>query len=117
MVEESSEEGQSTRPKIHVTDPGFPPAHLPTVYADGIVNLAPSPSVVRFYLFRSDPEQAGKAEYKNQIFAQVVMPVAGFVQMATFFEEALRRFVAQGVIPQQMVDAATQAERAGGNGE
>src|SRR5262245_46697378 len=78
--------------RVMRVEEGFPPATLPTVFADGVVNVAPSASVIRFYLYRADPEQTGKGEYQNQAVVQIVMPVLGFVQMATFFEKAVKQF-------------------------
>ena len=69
---------------IKAVKEGFPQATLPTFFADGILNAAPSANVVRFYLYRSDPDQTGKGEYQNQAIAQVVMPTFGFVHAAIF---------------------------------
>ena len=33
----------------------FPSSDLPTIFADGIMNLANSGQIVKFYLFRVDP--------------------------------------------------------------
>ena len=67
--------------------------------------------MIRFYLYRSDPEQAGGSEYKNQIFAQVIMPIAAFVQVSAFFERAVQQFAAQGIIPAEIVEAAKKGEQ------
>jgi hypothetical protein len=66
---------------------------------------------VKFYLYRTDPDTAGAANYHNQIFAQVVLPLFGFVQAAVFFENAIKHFTAVGTIPQAMVDEARKLER------
>jgi hypothetical protein len=83
---------------------GFPHATVPTVFADGVANIGPSTNVVKFYLFRTDPDQTGKNEYKNQIIAQIVMPTLGFLHMALFFEKAVKHFVAQGTLPADLVE-------------
>ena len=84
----------------------FPAETLPTVFADGVVNLANSPYVVKYYLFRFDPSLRDASISRTQAFAQVVMPMGGFVQTAVFFENALRNLVASGVVSSEDVDAA-----------
>jgi hypothetical protein len=105
---------QPTQPvtKVHTTplESGVPSAHTQTIFADGVANLAPSVSVVKFYLYRSDPEQTGKPEYKNQVFAQVIMPVGGFLQAAALFEKGINQFVAQGTISPELVTLARKSE-------
>jgi hypothetical protein len=93
---------------VHAVEGGYPPATLPTIFADGIVNAAPSANAMKFYLYRSDPEQSGKAEYKNQVVAQVVMPLAGFVASYVFLEKAVKQFMSDGTISQEMVTAFRQ---------
>jgi hypothetical protein len=89
---------------------GHPAWNIPTIFFDSIANMAPVYGTVRFYVYRTDPEMNGKYPYKNQIFAQVIMPNAGFVQAAAFFERALKGFVAQKHITKEMVNAARTAE-------
>jgi hypothetical protein len=96
-------------PTVEVTGEGFPSPALPTFYCDGIANLAPSLHVVKFYLFRTDPDQMAKPKYKNQIIAQVVMPVTAFIYAGLMFEAALKQFVQQGAITQQAVDEMRQS--------
>ncbi len=81
-----------------LVEEGFPPLTVPAIFCDGVANLAPSKNVVKFYLFRSDPDQAGKPQYKNQILAQIIMPTTAFIYTALFFERGLNQFVAQGAI-------------------
>jgi hypothetical protein len=96
--------------RVLAVQEGFPQATLPTIFADGIVNVAPSANVLKFYLYRSDPEQAGKGEYKNQVVAQVVMPMLGFLHAALFFEKAVKQFTAQGVLPADLVESIRKSE-------
>jgi hypothetical protein len=93
-------------PKVETIfiEEGFPLPMVPTIYCDGIANVAPSPHVVKFYLFRQDPDQTGKPKYKNQILAQIVMPVPAFIYAVLLGEQALKQFVEQGTIPQQTID-------------
>ena len=110
--------GREKWPKIETifVEDGFPPPTLPTLYCDGIANLAPSPQVVKFYLFRQDPDMMGKPRYKNQILAQVIMPVRAFIYSALFFENSLKQFVEQGTIPQEVVDEMKRAIQTSSSG-
>ena len=81
--------------------PLFPAEALPTVFADGVANLAQSGEVVKFYLTRTDPSTNIPSESKVQIFAQVVMSMTGFIDAAHFFEQALDNYVKNGVISQE----------------
>jgi hypothetical protein len=78
-----------------LSDATFPPALLPTIYADGVLNLAHTPMLVKFYLVRNDPSQTADdyEKFKTQTVAQVVMSMRGFAEMALFFEEALKEFI------------------------
>ena len=86
---------------------GFPPEGIPTVFIDGIVNLLPAANVVRFYLFRTDPEiRETKPKQRNAIVAQVIMPTEAFVASVAFLHASLDRLVAQGVVRKEYVDSA-----------
>jgi hypothetical protein len=78
---------------IEIVQPHIPPVTTPTIFVDGVANIAPTAQVVKFYLYRTDPDATGKPQYKNQVYAQVVMPTAGFIATAVFFERALRFLV------------------------
>jgi hypothetical protein len=67
---------------------------------------------MRFYLFRSDPDQVGKPKFKNQILTQIIMPVPAFIHTALFFERSLKQFVEQGTISPDMVEQIKQATQA-----
>jgi hypothetical protein len=95
---------------IKTVKEGFPQAALPTFFADGILNAAPSENVVRFYLYRSDPELTGKGEYQNQVIAQVVLPTLGFLHAAIFFEKAVKQFAAQGILNGDFVENIRKRE-------
>jgi len=89
---------------------GHPPWNIPILFVDGISTIAPAAGTIRFYVYRSDPENTGKFPYKNQIFAQVIMPTANFASTAAFFERALKNFVKAGTIPKDVVDTARKTE-------
>lgn len=89
--------------------PYWPPETLPTVFADGIINLAQTGEVVKFYLARSDPSTNTPNDNKVQVFAQVVMTMSGFIDAALFFERAVNGYVERGIITSERVEAARQA--------
>lgn len=88
------------------TTPGsdFPPPHFPTVFADGVMSIANSPSVVKFYLFRYEPSFSGSGQSHNQSFAQVVMPMDAFASTFALFERAVTQYIEQGLITKERLD-------------
>jgi hypothetical protein len=100
---------EASKVETILVEEGFPAPTIPTIFCDGILNLAPAAQAMRFYLFRSDPDQAGKPKFKNQILAQIIMPVPAFIHAALFFERGLKQFVEQGAISPDMVDKIKQA--------
>jgi hypothetical protein len=82
----------------------FPPVNFPTIFADGVQNLAHSPTVVKFYLMRFDP--AFKDSNRSQLtpVIQVVMPVDSFAQTALFFQRALENLIHQNIISQLQIE-------------
>jgi hypothetical protein len=95
---------------VVAVEPGHPPWQIPTIYADGIANLAPAFGNIKFYLYRSDPETTGKYPYKNQVFAQIIMPAPGMALTAAFIERALRHFAKEGNISLDTINAARVSE-------
>jgi hypothetical protein len=93
-------------PPVNIAMPAeeFPSPTLPTIFVDSILNVAPSPNVVKFYVARTDPSVRGASKYLTQPFAQVVMPMLGFIQTVVFFEQALKNFVETGLITSEQVD-------------
>ncbi len=82
----------------------YPPANLPLLYADGFANAAPQGGVMKIYLFRNDAELTGLAQTKPQLFAQLVLPLQGFVQAALFFNWALDHLIRENQIDKALVD-------------
>ena len=82
----------------------FPPPALPTVYADGVLNLANSPHTVKFYLYRLDPSMTGTAGQQVQPFAQIVMPLNGFVGATLFFQKMLDALVRDGTVSKEFLE-------------
>ena len=67
----------------------FPSAEIPTVFADGVFNLAHTAEIVKFYPYRLDPGLKNLSDYQTQPVAQVVMSRAAFVATAAFFSSAV----------------------------
>lgn len=88
----------------------FPDETMPTIFADGVLNLSPSPQIARFFLSRVDPHFTNRDLYQIMPCAQVIMPMAGFVHTAVFFEKALRDLVAKGVITAEQVETARKGQ-------
>jgi hypothetical protein len=71
----------------------FPPAELPTFFADGVVNVASSSTIAKFYLARIDSSFADSTEHRTQAVAQVVMPLDSFVHEIGDSINRLKRIV------------------------
>jgi hypothetical protein len=82
----------------------FPSSQFPTAFADGVMSIANSASVVKFYLFRFEPSFSGSGQSQTQPFAQVVMPIDGFAATFSFFEAAMKKYLQQGLITQSRLD-------------
>jgi hypothetical protein len=83
----------------------FPPAHFSTIFADSVKSIASVGPNVKFYLARQEPEFDALGRSQLNVFAQVVMPMSGFVSTYCFFELAVNRYLQQGLIKQTEVDA------------
>ena len=55
----------------------FPPFYFPTIFVDGVMSMANSTAVVKYYLGRNDPSFQATGISQLQPIAQVVMPMAG----------------------------------------
>ena len=71
----------------------FPSGTLPTIFADGVLNVSISPAVVKSYLFRFEPSLQGDNQYQAQAAAQLIMPVDGFAAAVLFLSQHLERLV------------------------
>jgi hypothetical protein len=90
-------------PEIFIAE-GFPPPTVPCLFCDGVANFAPGHQVVKFYLFRTDPDAAGRNSYKNQVFAQIAMSVDGFVNVSFFVETAIKHMIATGALSPERIN-------------
>jgi hypothetical protein len=82
----------------------FPSSTMATVFADGVSGYAPGPGIIKFYLYRIDPNMFGRKGFKANPFAQVVMPSHGFAQTAAFFMHAVKNMIAAGALSQAQFD-------------
>jgi hypothetical protein len=90
----------------------YPPAALPTVYADGVLNISHNAGGVKFYLVRGDPPFVGQGGNQMQVITQIVMPLDGFINTALFFEETLKDMAQSNELMQQMIDQIRTARKA-----
>lgn len=82
----------------------FPPLAVPTVYADGVLNLAPTAQTVKFYLAVQMPDTTGANLYETRPVLQVAMPTSSFVETAVFFETALEQLVRDGFVSADTIE-------------
>ena len=94
--------------ETHIEKTGYPSAALPTVFADGITNVAPGPQVVKFYLHRLAASLSGANDFLAQQILQIIMPTQSFLQMSIFFTDAIDDMVEKNLIPKETVEQARQ---------
>lgn len=87
----------------------FPTSATPTVFADGVSGYAPGPGVIKFFLYRIDPNMFGRGGAKANAVVQVVMPFHGFAQTAALFHHAIKQVIAAGVVSQSDFDQMINA--------
>ena len=84
------------------------PRGVPSIRCDGVVNVAPDAQEVKIYLYRTEGDPALQSQEpvrRNQIIAQVIMPLDAYIQTTLFFNHALRALVDSGAVPQEHVDS------------
>jgi hypothetical protein len=77
----------------------FPSPGFPVIYADGVISATRTDHNVKVYLFRSDPHPFAEGGANAMPTAQVVMPLDGFVNAATFFVQTLVKLVEEKKVP------------------
>jgi hypothetical protein len=81
---------------------------VPSIFCDGVVNVAPSGQEAKFYLYRTDRDTvAGPTQeraYRNQIIAQIIMPLDSYIQTTLFFNRVLNALVDNGMVSQERID-------------
>jgi hypothetical protein len=78
-------------------------ARIPTIYTEGVVNLARGPGIVKFYLMRYEPNIHDDGA-TPALVGQVVAPVIAFATMTLFFQRQLDDMIKSGEISQDAVD-------------
>ncbi|HEY5410997.1 MAG TPA: hypothetical protein VIJ94_09765 [Caulobacteraceae bacterium] len=87
----------------------YPSPGLPTVFADGVLNFQQGQQVVKFYLFAFEASTSSVSEHRFNPVAQVVMPVAAFVNTVAFFDSVAQRLVKDGAVSQAELDQTRSA--------
>jgi hypothetical protein len=82
------------------------PSDLPTIFADGIMNLANSAQIVKCYLFRVDPGMKDVTKAYQKPCAQIVMPLDALVTTFVFLEGAIEKLRGQGFVSDQALETA-----------
>jgi hypothetical protein len=100
----------TTTSTAEVGSPQYPPATIPTIFADGVTNFNNSIEITKFYFFRFDPTFAGVGPALPQVFAQVAMPMSGFVATVAFFKAAVEKLVEQGQVSKEAWENAQTAQ-------
>jgi hypothetical protein len=98
-------EGQN----LPYSGPDYLPINSPVIYADGVWSLAHGNGQAKFYLFRLDPNIRSDNTSQPQVFAQIVMPVAGFVATAEFFKRQVTAMLKSNAVTQAQIDAIAAA--------
>ena len=95
MIDETSEKDAERE---------FLPPTIPTVFADGIMNLSNNNEVVKFYLARMDPNITGSTGQQTNAIVQVVMPVSAFATTVVFFEDVMKNLIEAGTVNKDSVE-------------
>jgi hypothetical protein len=96
----------ANEPKVlPYSGPAYPEGNFPTVYAESVMSLAHANGVVKFYLFRLEPSFKGDNTSATVPSLQVVMPYAGFVGAAVFFNRQMAAMLKLGALTQAQIDA------------
>ncbi len=88
----------------------YPPEFVPTVFADGILNVANSNRVVKVYFNRLDPSLTGSPEPISRPVLQMIMPIEGFIEMAAFLNVAVETRIKDGTFSADLAAAYRAAQ-------
>ena len=86
--------------------PQFPSEAMPTIFADGVANVAQSGEVAKFYLVRTDPSVNTPNDNRPQVVGQIVMSMSGFLDAVAFFEAIVKGYLEKGIVSREKVDEA-----------
>lgn len=73
---------------------------VPTFFADGVMNFAPSGEVVKSYFYRLDPDLNNSSEYHIQPIFQIVMPITAILITYLFLENSINNLIKNETITQ-----------------
>jgi hypothetical protein len=76
---------------------------VPTLYADGVANVAHGPGMVRTYLVRFDPSLIEAGNARPSLVAQLIMPTNGFLTIALFFEAQVKSMLKSGDVTEAQI--------------
>lgn len=79
---------------------------VPTIFADGIINLANSAHVAKFYLYRLDPSVKDVDKAQAKACAQIVLPLDGLANTFAFLEAIIEKLQKQGLISEKQLAQA-----------
>jgi hypothetical protein len=96
------EDATATAP--NATSPTFSRSPIPTLFADGIANVARGAGTIRTYLVRFDPSLEGPADARQVVVAQLIMSLPGFASMALLFEAQLKDMIEKKEMPPELLD-------------
>lgn len=88
----------------------FPPFNFPVIFADGVQSIGWSAANIKFYLMRIEPSSIGSGKTQQQSFAQVVMPMDGFLSAFAFFEAAIEQLKKAELVKQERIDELRKAQ-------
>jgi hypothetical protein len=91
----------------------YPSPLLPVAFVDGVSSVNWTHGVVKVYLTRLDPHVRAQGPGKEQIAAQVVMPLRSFVATALLLQRAVASMLSDGTISQDVLDEIQRADADG----
>jgi hypothetical protein len=95
-------------------EPTYPAFNFPTVFSDGVSNMAWSGQFVKFFLSRMEPSvNVVGAPAQQRAIAQVVMPMDGFLATFVFFEYIISSLIRDGVITEEHLNNLRSLQTSG----
>jgi hypothetical protein len=88
----------------NIPEPGYPPQEFVTIYADGVTSFTPGAQTVKFHLARFESNFVATQPPKVAVIGQLIMPLAGFLHTAKFFESVVSTFLSNGTLTQSQID-------------
>ena len=85
---------------------------IPTIFCDGILNLANNKNIVKFYLARLDPSLQIDEQANTVIVGQVIMPMDAFIETFTFMEYWVSKIMRDGIISADQIDSSRRKREA-----